>query len=152
LFVNGQVTCPQAAHPSQPVLLDVIAPRWLAETQQTPACAHLSRMCLPASLRNCLLGDLLACLQVPVIQLLGHVWTTLLDTDSSSVAAVPAAAAAVGGGGGSSGAAAAAGGRVGDELPAAALPGMLAYLSGECDTVRGCVSERDAVCVREQYV
>jgi hypothetical protein len=80
----------------------------------------------PCQLSHLLVLLLLLLLQVPVIQLLGHVWMSLVEGDTSTVAAVqtpaqpfgaqPPAAAA---GDGSSAAA------------AAALPGMLAYLSGE---------------------
>lgn len=71
--------------------------------------------------------------QVPVIQLLGHVWRTLLESDTTTVAAPPATAAVSFGG---AAAAAAVRGDSGFQVPSAALPGMLAYLSGEYEECR----------------
>jgi hypothetical protein len=66
--------------------------------------------------------------QVPVIQLLGHVWMSLVEGDTSTVAAVATPATPFGA---PPAAAAAAAARDGSSAAAAALPGMLAYLSGE---------------------
>lgn len=64
--------------------------------------------------------------QVPVLQLLGHIWCTLLQMDTTTVAAAVGAAAGASYGGSADTSSSS----QQHPVPAAALPGMLSYLSG----------------------
>ena len=72
-----------------------------------------------------------------MIKLLGHVWVTLLESDTTTVAAAAGqpGSTSLGGGGGAAAAAA----RGDAAVPAAALPGMLAYLSGSLSSLNPAV-------------